>query len=105
MLRRKLKRFFGQAAYFRGKVPYTPVHELLAEIIEVTGFGLAVSAMPAGAQRIANVEMLVEKASAFEGTSYKGLFNFVRYIGQLKKYDVDYGEAGSWMNSLIRSGS
>ena len=94
ILRRKLKRFFGQAAYFRGKVPYTPVHELLAEIIEVTGFGLAVSAMPAGAQRIANVEMLVEKASAFEGTSYKGLFNFVRYIGQLKKYDVDYGEAG-----------
>jgi len=37
--------------------------------------------------------MLVEKAVAFEGTSYKGLFNFVRYIEQLKKYDVDYGEA------------
>ncbi len=37
--------------------------------------------------------MLVEKARAFEGTSYKGLFNFVRYIEQLKKYDVDYGEA------------
>lgn len=49
--------------------------------------------MPGGAQRQANVEMLVEKARAFEGTSYKGLFNFVRYIEQLKKYDVDYGEA------------
>ena len=46
--------------------------------------------MPGGAQRQANVEMLVEKARAFEGTSYKGLFNFVRYIEQLKKYDVDY---------------
>lgn len=44
--------------------------------------------------RIANVEMLMEKACAFEGTSYKGLFNFVRYIEQLKKYNVDYGEAG-----------
>ena len=41
-----------------------------------------------------NVEMLMEKACAFEGTSYKGLFNFVRYIEQLKKYNVDYGEAG-----------
>ena len=29
----------------------------------------------------------------FESTSYKGLFNFVRYIEQLRKYDVDYGEA------------
>ncbi len=35
----------------------------------------------------------MEKACAFEGTSYKGLFNFVRYIEQLKKYNVDYGEA------------
>ncbi len=91
---RKLGRFFKQMAYFRKKVPYTPVHELLTEIVETTGFGLSVAAMPAGVQRTANVDMLVEKASAFEGTSYKGLFNFVRYIGQLKKYDVDYGEAG-----------
>ena len=91
---RKLGLFFEQMAYFRAKVPYTPVHELLTEIIETTGFGLSVAAMPAGAQRAANVDMLVEKASAFEGTSYKGLFNFVRYIGQLRKYDVDYGEAG-----------
>ena len=36
----------------------------------------------------------MERAASFEGTSYKGLFNFVRYIEQLKKYDVDYGEAG-----------
>ena len=57
---------------FRAKVPYTPVHELLTEIVETTGFGLSVAAMPAGAQRAANVDMLVEKASAFEGTSYKG---------------------------------
>ena len=35
----------------------------------------------------------MEKAIAFEATSYKGLFNFVRYIEQLRKYDIDYGEA------------
>lgn len=93
-LQKKLAQFYEQTAYFRGKVPYTPVHELLTEIIENTGYGLCIAAMPGGAQRTANVEMLVEKAAAFEGTSYKGLFNFVRYIGQLKKYDVDYGEAG-----------
>ncbi len=93
-LQRKLARFYEKLAYFRKKTAYTPVHDLLTEIIETTGYSLYISAMPAGAQRIANVEMLVEKASTFEGTSYKGLFNFVRYIEQLKKYDVDYGEAG-----------
>ena len=93
-LRDKLRRFYEQTAYFRRKVSYTPIHDLLVEIIGRTGYGICIAAMPGGAQRTANVDMLVEKASAFEGTSYKGLFNFVRYIEQLKKYDVDYGEAG-----------
>lgn len=90
----KLERFFDVLGKFRERVPYTPIHELLEEIIEKTGYGTYILAMPGGGQRAANVEMLVERAASFEGTSYKGLFNFVRYIEQLKKYDVDYGEAG-----------
>ncbi|MBS6764765.1 MAG: helicase-exonuclease AddAB subunit AddA [Clostridium sp.] len=92
-LRKLLQAFLEKLEYFREMVPYTAIHELLWRIIEDTGYGLYIASMPGGAQREANVEMLVEKASAFEGTSYKGLFNFVRYIEQLKKYDVDYGEA------------
>lgn len=65
-------------------IPYTAMHDLLWEIIEKTGYGMCISAMPGGAQRMANVQMLVAKAAAYEGTSYKGLFNFVRYIEQLK---------------------
>lgn len=92
-VRKKLGIFFRELERFREILPYTAIHDLLTEIIQQTGYGLFISAMPGGAQRQANVEMLVEKARAFEGTSYKGLFNFVRYIEQLKKYDVDYGEA------------
>lgn len=90
---RRLDAFYARLEHFREMVPYTAIHELLWKILEETGFGLYASAMPGGQQRAANVEMLVEKAAAFEGTSYKGLFNFVRYIEQLRKYDVDYGEA------------
>ena len=90
----KLRIFYRQVSDFRACVPYTPIHDLLIRIIETTGYGVCITAMPGGAQRIANVEMLTERAAAFEATSYRGLFNFVRYIGQLKKYDVDYGEAG-----------
>ena len=49
--------------------------------------------MPAGETRRANLDMLVEKAAAYESTSYKGLFHFVRYIEKLKKFDTDFGEA------------
>lgn len=89
----KLRKFYRQVERFREMIPYTPIHELLWRILEETGYGLYISAMPGGEQRAANVEMLVEKAAVFEGTSYKGLFHFVRYIEQLRKYDVDYGEA------------
>ena len=78
---------------FRERLPYTAIHELLWQILDETGYGNYVAAMPGGGQRAANLEMLVEKAIAFEATSYKGLFNFVRYIEQLRKYDIDYGEA------------
>ncbi|WP_251388906.1 helicase-exonuclease AddAB subunit AddA [Mediterraneibacter agrestimuris] len=90
---KKLRRFYKQLTQFREIVPYTAIHELLRKLTEETGYGLYIAAMPGGEQRLANLDMLVEKASAFEGTSYKGLFNFVRYIEQLQKYDVDYGEA------------
>lgn len=70
-----------------------PVHELIQEIFARTGYDRYVAALPAGEQRLANLNMLLEKAIAFENTSYKGLFHFVRYIEQLRKYDVDFGEA------------
>lgn len=92
-LNEKLEKFFADYEKFREMVPYTPIHELLWRIMEDTGYGIFMEAVPGGGQRKANLHMLAEKAAAFEKTSYKGLFNFVRYIEQLKKYDVDYGEA------------
>ena len=78
---------------FRQRIPYTPIHRLLQEILDETGYRNYVAALPAGEQRRANLDMLMEKAVAYEQTSYHGLFHFIRYIEQLHKYDVDYGEA------------
>ncbi|MEE1314363.1 MAG: helicase-exonuclease AddAB subunit AddA [Faecalimonas sp.] len=93
VLQEKLKLFFASYEEIRKMVPYTAMHSLLWTIIEQTGYGNYVAALPAGQQRAANVAMLIEKAIRFENTSYKGLFQFVRYIEQLEKYEVDFGEA------------
>lgn len=92
-LKTKLYHFFEQMEQFRTKAVYTPIHELIWMILEQTNYGRYIAAMPGGEQRKANLDMLVEKAIAFERTSYKGLFNFIRYIEKLQKYDVDFGEA------------
>lgn len=94
-LRLHLQDFFEKYDRLRAKVAYTAIHSLLWEIMDTTGYGNYVAALPAGEQRTANLNMLIQKAIAFESTSYKGLFHFVRYIEQLEKYEVDYGEAGT----------
>ena len=93
-LRARLCAFIEIFESFRDKVPYTTIYTLLWQLMQETGYDNYVAALPAGAQRTANLEMLVEKAVAFESTSYKGLFNFVRYMEQMEKYEVDFGEAG-----------
>lgn len=89
----KLLEFYKKYRQLRQLVPDTPIHELIEIILRETGYGHYVAAMPAGNRRTANLNMLLEKAAAYEKTSYKGLFHFVRYIDELQKYDVDFGEA------------
>ncbi len=70
-----------------------PIHELIRKILDVTGYGSYVAALPAGERRSANLAMLIEKANDYEKTSYRGLFHFIRYIDLLQKYEIDFGEA------------
>lgn len=92
VLKEKLSSFLVLLDEMRALAVYTPVHELILYILRKTGFGDYVKAVPGGAQRGANLHMLVEKAMDYEKTSYRGLFNFVRYIEKLQKYEVDFGE-------------
>ena len=91
-LRKKLRRFLEQLQKIRDMAAYTPIHELIMYILKDTGYGTYARAIPGGAQRGANLHMLVEKAMDYEKTSYRGLFNFIRYIEKLQKYEVDFGE-------------
>lgn len=103
-IKEKLEHFLEMLERFRARAEYTPVHLLLWEILDETGYGAYAQALPAGSQRKANLDMLVEKAIAYEATSYRGLYHFVRYIENLKKYEVDYGEAntGSESDNTVR---
>ena len=92
-LYRALKKLAGQVDLLRIESTYRPIHELIYRVFQITGYYDYVSAMPAGKTRQANLDMLVEKAAAYEKTSYKGLFHFIRYIENLKKYNTDFGEA------------
>lgn len=89
----RLQDFYRQIDRYRELASYSSMQELLWKLLTETGFLDRVRAMPAGEQRLANVEMLLQKAQDYEKISYHGLFHFIRYIEKLQKYQMDFGEA------------
>ena len=93
ILAQKLRNFTDMTESLRDKIADTPIHLLLWKIFDETGFLTIMEAQAGGKQKKANLDMLVEKAIAYEKTSYRGLFHFVRYIEKLIRYEVDFGSA------------
>lgn len=100
----KLLDFYKSIEGFRHMSQYLSIHELLYRIYDETGYYNYVTAMPSGSRRKANLDALVDMALSFERTSYKGLFDYIRYIEKLKKYDDDQGEASIYsdQDDLVR---
>ena len=74
---------------YRKYATYRSIRELLQVIFDEHDYLEYIAALPGGAKRRANAEMLLTYASNFEKTSYYGLYHFVRYIDQLEKYTTD----------------
>ncbi|MBQ3899801.1 MAG: helicase-exonuclease AddAB subunit AddA [Lachnospiraceae bacterium] len=74
---------------YRKYATYRSIRELLQVIFDEHDYLEYIAALPGGAKRRANGEMLLTYASNFEKTSYYGLYHFVRYIDQLEKYTTD----------------
>ncbi|MBO4901161.1 MAG: UvrD-helicase domain-containing protein [Lachnospiraceae bacterium] len=88
----KTERFLSRLEEYKQKASYLSVYEILQEIID-GDYGRVILSSPGGQKAYANLNMLLSRALDFEKTSYRGLFQFVRYIEYLKKHDFDYGEA------------
>ncbi|MBQ2936104.1 MAG: UvrD-helicase domain-containing protein [Lachnospiraceae bacterium] len=89
----KAKFLLEEIKKYRARVTYTPIKELIQQLIRETGYSAYIGAMPGGEQRHANMELLLERAGAFEKTSFYGLFHFIRYLETMQEKEVDFGEA------------
>lgn len=92
-LSEKISEFLKMISEYRMKARFMPIRQLLQQLFTRFNYVAVVSAMKGGEQRRANVELLLQKASAYEQTSYFGAFHFVRYLQQIMEKEVDYGEA------------
>ena len=89
----KIHSFLDLLNRFRQKMTYVTVADMIQEIYDCTHIDHIFMAMKNGVQRKANLDMLWERAREFDQTSYRGLYQFVRYISGIKKREEDLGEA------------
>lgn len=78
---------------WRDAAKYMSSDKLLWTLYEETDFYAFVGALDGGEDAQANLRLLFERAKLFEGSGYKGLFNFARYINRIRKKETDLSAA------------
>ena len=59
---------------------FRPVTDVIEAIINDTGYYASVGALPSGAARRANLELLIDAAAEFEAGGSRGLYSFINHI-------------------------
>lgn len=83
----KLRKFIIDLRYFNNISRYKTISELLNIIYDRTNLYNYVSSLAGGKIRSGNLDILMSNAISYESTSYVGLYNFIRYIEQIKERD------------------
>ncbi len=79
------------------------INELIWTVYTDTGFYDLAGVLPDGKARQANLLKLVKKASDYDSLSFKGLFDFIRYIEKINKNNVTIdSEASGEVGNSVR---
>jgi ATP-dependent helicase/nuclease subunit A len=90
----RLVDFFNRLTRWRNMLLGRPLHEGLAAIFAESGIYAYLAASDAGRQRVANLQMLHQRALAFASFRKQGLHRFLRFIEKLRQQEeADGGEA------------
>lgn len=88
-LQQKAHDFLQQLQQWRQLAQQLDLSSLVWQLYKDTGFYEYVGALRDGVQRQANLRALQERARAYEKTSFKGVFLFLRFLEQLQENQTD----------------
>ena len=83
----KLRKFVLDLRYFTNISRYKTVSEVLNILYDRTNLYNYAYSLSNGRVRIGNLNLLLSNAKIYEQTSYVGLYNFIRFIEQIKERD------------------
>lgn len=89
----KCSLFISKIDDYRQEAAYMEIDKLVWHLIMDTGYYGYVGAMENGFLRQANLRILFQRASKYNNSSLKGLFNFIYFINKVKLSSKDMGSA------------
>ncbi|MBQ3611235.1 MAG: helicase-exonuclease AddAB subunit AddA [Firmicutes bacterium] len=92
-LRIKINGLLEQIAYWKELKTTVSLEELVRVLLYDTGYYDYCSGLPVGKQRISNLQLLAEKAAAFERSNYSGLYGFLTYLEAMRNSSSSMAEA------------
>jgi ATP-dependent helicase/nuclease subunit A len=89
----KVRRFYDALKTWRTMARQGALSELIWQLYRDTQFYDFVGGLPGGKQRQANLRALYDRARAYEQTSFRGLFRFLRFVERMMERGDDLGAA------------
>lgn len=84
--------FLAKLNQWREEARRLPIPTLLWQIYEDTAYLDYVVGLPAGQQRYANLVALIHRAEKYEKSSFRGLYQFIRFIEKMQEKNKDLAE-------------
>ncbi|ERL66670.1 helicase-exonuclease AddAB subunit AddA [Schleiferilactobacillus shenzhenensis] len=88
-LHERAQHWAAQLDQYRTLSKQVRIADLIWRIYADTGFLDYAGGMPSGKQRQANLHALYERANDFEANGFRGIFNFIRFIRQVRANQDD----------------
>lgn len=85
----RCREFVRSIDRWRGYTRKKSVSQLIWTIYEETYFYDMMGAIEEGEEAQTNLKLLFERAKQYESAGFKGLFNFIKYIGELEKNESE----------------
>ncbi|MDL4842861.1 helicase-exonuclease AddAB subunit AddA [Aquibacillus rhizosphaerae] len=89
----QVEQFLNQLKGWRLRARQGALSELIWQIYRETGYYDFAGGIPGGRQRQANLRALYDRSRAYEATSFRGLFRFLRFIERMEEKGDDLGAA------------
>jgi ATP-dependent helicase/nuclease subunit A len=91
----RLKSFYQMIEHFRDASKQLPVEDFLWKVYMETGYFVLVGCLPGGQQRQNNLKILLKRAGDYKKSTLRGLYQFVRFIENMKKHSQDISPSRS----------